>query len=190
MDEVSARQQMTGAEEDDHPVDRGTGRIKTLQDLKLDFSEDSSQSIYGQFGCKEKTFFKNQLKVLFTSWIDLTLKHNISYTLFAGSLLGAIRNGDMIPYDYDMDVLVDIKYFPLLESISEKRNFKPDGQTTHFVVQPGFNHSQPLNNLRFFTCDGRDVREMTVRTISHISNSCSNSCSNSNSYRNRNRTVT
>ena len=85
-------------------------------------------------------------------------EYNISYALMAGSLLGAVRNADMIPYDIDLDIMVDVKYYPVLEGISEQRNFKPDGYTTHFVMQPGFNHSRPLNDLRFFTCDGREVR--------------------------------
>ena len=85
-------------------------------------------------------------------------EYDISYALHAGSLLGAMRNADMIPYDSDLDILVDVKYYPILERISERRNFKPNRNTTHFVIQPGYKHSRPLNDLRFFTCDGRDVR--------------------------------
>ena len=157
---ITKTQQGNSKVEIDHIIDRGTDKLKTLQGLKIRFPDNRSKSVYGDFGCNEKTFFKNQVKELLTKWIGIAKEYNISYALFAGSLLGAVRNADMVPYDYDMDILVDVKYYPVLEAISEKRNFKPDGHTAHFVMQPGFNHSRPLNDLRFFTCDGRDVRSI------------------------------
>ncbi|WP_029201173.1 LicD family protein [Oribacterium sp. NK2B42] len=37
-------------------------------------------------------------------------KHNITYYLAFGSLLGAIRDGGQIPWDYDIDILVPYRY--------------------------------------------------------------------------------
>ena len=39
----------------DNIIDRGSGKIKTLQELKLSFPDNRSKSIHGDFGCSEKT---------------------------------------------------------------------------------------------------------------------------------------
>ena len=36
-------------------------------------------------------------------------RNNISYCLAYGSLLGAVRDGGQIPWDYDIDVVISIK---------------------------------------------------------------------------------
>ena len=52
--------------------------------------------------------------------IQISKQNNIEYILAYGSLLGAMRDGDAIPYDSDIDVLVDHNYFSILKRLSEK----------------------------------------------------------------------
>ena len=55
-------------------------------------------------------------------------KHNIPYWLEQGTLLGAYRSSMLIPYDYDMDISVEIKYTDeikiLLESMISEGKFQ------------------------------------------------------------------
>lgn len=46
--------------------------------------------------------------LLFT--IDMLQKHNIPFWIEAGTLLGIIRDGDLIPWDYDADISIPAEY--------------------------------------------------------------------------------
>lgn len=52
-------------------------------------------------------------------------KNNITYYLAFGSLLGAIRDGGQIPWDYDIDILVPFRFREQLIS-ALKRDLSPD----------------------------------------------------------------
>jgi LicD family/Glycosyl transferase family 2 len=43
---------------------------------------------------------------LLREWINLTRRHDIRYSIFWGTLLGQVRNQRIIPYDWDIDVVV------------------------------------------------------------------------------------
>ena len=109
--------------------------------------------LYGDSSCPENSW-RSGLKELLQSWIELCHKHNIQYMLAYGSLLGAVRNGDVIPYDSDLDVLVDKRFYPVLEKLSVKRNFSSGDGIIRLVVQPEFWKFDSETRKRF-TCEGK-----------------------------------
>ena len=45
-------------------------------------------------------------------------EYDISYALHGGSLLAAVRNVRMIPYDTELDILIDVKYYPACPGVN------------------------------------------------------------------------
>ena len=58
---------------------------------------------YGDTNCKRAENISVFAKI-FEHWMELAKKENIEYFLTCDTFLGAYRNGDMIPNDWDMDV--------------------------------------------------------------------------------------
>lgn len=54
------------------------------------------------------------LKILLTEFDRVCQKYNLHYYLICGSLLGAVRHGDLIPWDDDVDVAMPRKDFDIL----------------------------------------------------------------------------
>ena len=54
---------------------------------------------------------QDRLKYLLFKFDSFCQEHGISYTLEGGTALGAFRHGDMIPWDDDIDVRMDIKEY-------------------------------------------------------------------------------
>lgn len=70
---------------------------------------------------------------------DILDKNNFKYSLFYGSLLGAIRHNGFIPWDDDVDIIVEPEAYQFLEknysnyfkTSNNSRNFFPFGKFTH-----------------------------------------------------------
>ena len=111
-------------------------------------------SVYGELGCpkipKRKDFYE-----ILRHWIQISKQNNIEYVLAYGSLLGAMRDGDVIPYDSDVDVLVNHSYFSILERLSVKRDFNPSDGKIRLVVQPEFALNISMDDRRRFNCQGK-----------------------------------
>ena len=81
-------------------------------------SQDTVNKIYPLFSAVVKTFNKNKL----------------DYWATGGTLLGAVRSKGMIQWDDDIDVAIQKKDIPLLESLKEQfaeqdlRLYKPSGK--------------------------------------------------------------
>jgi hypothetical protein len=54
----------------------------------------------------ENPLGREVLLPLLREWIDLCRQHEIRYSIFWGTLLGQLRNQRIIPYDWDVDVVV------------------------------------------------------------------------------------
>ena len=111
---------------------------------------------YGDKTCVEYTKGNKQKKTLtklLERWTLISEWHGIPYFLVYGSLIGAVRNADFIPWDHDMDILVDETYYEILRGIDNFRNFVPSASDLnyHLVVQNFFrseysNQHKPRQN--------------------------------------------
>ena len=76
---------------------------------------------------------------LLEEWIKLADTNNINYVLSSGSLLGQYRNEDVIPWDIDVDVMLQDTLISKLQEITTPRNFTQGSDNAfHFVVQPDY----------------------------------------------------
>ncbi|KAL9987159.1 hypothetical protein ACROYT_G001416 [Oculina patagonica] len=113
--------------------------------------------VYGESGCADNPW-RRGLSELFQAWINISKQHNIEYVLACGSLLGAMRNGDVIPYDSDIDILIDINYWPIMKRLSVKRNFtSSDEKISHLVLQPEFTLNIPVESRKRYDCQGKET---------------------------------
>ena len=105
---------------------------------KLNYTID-----YGDKTCEETkngNASKNIFVQLLNQWKQISKKYNIPYFIVYGSLIGAIRNADFIPWDHDMDLLVDESYYEIISKVDNNRNFTPSSNDPnfHLVVQNYF----------------------------------------------------
>ena len=121
----------------------------------LNTSENLNFSNYGDNSC-DTLHQRQHLLVIFERWVKLANKYNISYFLTAGSLLGAWRNQDFIPYDRDLDILISNTSNTFLESIKDQRNFHESDDKFHLVLQEDW--TKPYAQRRRFKCNGEQVK--------------------------------
>ena len=131
-------------------------RTRTYTNVAMDSSIQGklNSSVYGELGCPDNPW-KKDFYELFRHWIQISKQYNIKYVLACGSLLGAMRDGDVIPYDSDIDVLVEHSYFSILERLSVKRDFNPSDGKIRLVVQPEFALNISIDKRRMFNCEGK-----------------------------------
>ena len=127
-------------------------------------------SVYGELGCPKNPDRKDFYEIL-RHWIQISKQNNIEYVLACGSLLGAMRDGDVIPYDSDVDVLVNHNYFSILERLSVKRDFNPSDEKIRLVVQPEFALNISMDDRRRFNCEGKvgiSLKASTTLILSYL----------------------
>ena len=93
------------------------------------------------------------LEKLFKAWIKLAAKEKIEFFLTCGTLLGAFRNGDLIPHDTDMDILVNRSDFPKIKKYRTKKSFSGYEEGISIYVNKDFN--LPYSKRRRYTCRGK-----------------------------------
>ena len=107
--------------------------------LRIINSTNNGKSIYGSpcpFNPQNET-----LKYLFSYWMALDYYYNISSFLCGGFLIGSLRDGNLIPYDRDMDVCVTLKNYQKVRPIRSRKPFNPCSKRIHLALQEDF-----LNN--------------------------------------------
>ena len=126
--------------------------ISSKQSLDV-FTRVARNSVYGEMGCPDNPW-REDLHYLLQNWVRISKQNNIEYVLAYGSLLGAMRDGDVIPYDSDIDILMDVTYFSIIKSLSVARNFNSSDGKIRLVVQPEFTLNIPVEKRKRFGCLG------------------------------------
>lgn len=111
--------------------------------------------VYGEPGCPDNPW-RGGLSELVHAWVNISKQHSIEYVLACGSLLGAMRDSDVIPYDSDVDILIDINYYPVLKRLAVERRYiaSSDGKM-HLVLQPEFMLNIPVESRKRYDCQGK-----------------------------------
>ncbi|XP_028394060.1 uncharacterized protein LOC114518291 isoform X3 [Dendronephthya gigantea] len=123
-------------------------RIEICEKLNLRYKDCDSLKIN-----PKREIFQELLK----EWVTIAKRNNISYVLSSGSLLGQYRNGDVIPWDIDVDVLLRESLLYKLKEIATPRNFVQGAdQAFHFVVQPEYG-IKVQSRMRRWNCNGQVV---------------------------------
>ena len=144
-------------------ADRNKANAKGTN-LKSEWIDTLNYTVdYGDKTCKENRD-GNPLKTTFVKmlrhWKSIADKHNVSYFLTYGSLIGAIRDSNFIPYDLDVDIMVDDVAYELLANISSKRNFicsDPSDRNIYLVVQPYWRIDRTNLNKKRVNCMGKVI---------------------------------
>ena len=100
---------------------------------------------------------KETLSYLFNHWMTLDNYYNISSFLCGGSLIGSLRNGDIIPYDRDIDVCVTYQNYQKLRVIRSGKPFDYRSSTIHLAVQEDF-WNNDVSKRTLVDCWGRIVQ--------------------------------
>ena len=110
--------------------------------------------VYGEPGCPDNPR-REDLHELLRAWTTACKEHDINYTLAFGSLLGAMRNKDVIPWDHDIDINIHVKYFPILKRWSEERKFSKADSKIRLAIQPGAVMNIPEEKRTRHNCQGK-----------------------------------
>jgi hypothetical protein len=102
--------------------------------------------------------YKRTLKHLFHYWMTLDNYYNFSSFLCRGSLIGLLRNGDLIPYDRDIDVCVTLENYHKVRAIRSQKPFDYQSSKIYLAVQEDFFNNNVSNRVRV------DCRERIVQS--------------------------
>ena len=109
--------------------------------------EDTDRSLVKTYFNKENGFneYKPLAIELLKRIIDILNKFNIDYFLISGTLLGYIRHNDIIPWDDDIDLMIDSSFYNKIPDIlcNDDLEFK---FTKNFLIQTFFKNKGIINN--------------------------------------------
>ena len=120
----------------------------------LEREDGLKNSNYGDNTCRDNSNRAAFTKI-FKTWLEIAKKYNITYFLTTGTLLGAWRNQDLIPYDQDMDVLIDAKDNEKIDKLKTKRNTPRTDTNPYIIIQEDW--KLPYAKRRRFKCNGEQV---------------------------------
>lgn len=101
--------------------------------------------------------YKTILYNILTYFDNVCRRNNINYTLIGGSLIGAVRHNEIIPWDDDIDVSISVKDKErLIEALSENSRYK--------LLYYGDNQSYPYTFMKLVDTN-TVIKEKGVRDI-------------------------
>ena len=118
-------------------------------------SDEITRNLYG-FECPPNPH-KKTLKYLFNYWMLLDYHYNLSSFLCGGSLIGSLRDRDLIPYDRDVDVCVTLENYQKLRVLRSGKPFRHSSHRIYLAVQEDFANDNVWNRTRV-DCKGRIVQ--------------------------------
>ncbi|XP_028408423.1 uncharacterized protein LOC114530991 [Dendronephthya gigantea] len=118
-------------------------------------SKIEAKNIYG-LDCPGNPH-KQTLTYLFNHWIALDNYYNLSSFLCHGSLIGSLRDGDLIPYDRDIDVCITWTNYQKLHVIRSGKPFNYHSSGIFLAVQEDFSNNDVRGRTRV-DCKGRIVQ--------------------------------
>ena len=142
----------------------GTNTSSVNKELPICERTTMSVDVYGDPGCADNPN-REDLCALFQAWTSACKEYDINYTLAFGSLLGAMRSKDVIPWDHDIDINIHVKHFPILKRWSEEQKFTKADGTICLAIQPGPVNNIPEEKRIRHNCQGQ---VFNIRTISSI----------------------
>lgn len=107
---------------------------------------------YGDGTC-HKRHSTARLKEILQRWIDIATRHNITYMLTYGSLLAAWRDGDVTPWDTDLDIYTMEWDNAKIDAIQDKRDFDTRANEFHLVLDVDW-RIIPVKKRRRVGCNG------------------------------------
>ena len=118
---------------------------------------EPQDSFYGK-GCKINRYRARHQKIL-NEWQKIVKRRNIEqYFICFGSFLGSVRNGDIVPYDSDMDVCMFRHDYHKLYPEESKRPVNLNDGKIHMLLQRHSPH--PNSNTPRQNCKGELVRSV------------------------------
>lgn len=131
----------------------GVFRIGDEQDDSSVYPTTSSNfSMYGDGSCPHHKYRKIYAK-LFEKWMEIAKAEELEYFLACGTLLGSMRNGNLIPYDGDMDILISREDFHKVSKHDSNRTFVGTESQVFVYVHRDFH--LPYEQRRRFSCKGK-----------------------------------
>ncbi|XP_027057933.1 uncharacterized protein LOC113684741 [Pocillopora damicornis] len=115
---------------------------------------NATREAYGDSDCSDNSR-RDNLCHLLRAWTIAAKEHNIIYTLAAGSLIGMLRNNDLIPWDTDIDIFLHVKYFPLLQKWEKEKMFTSLEESIYLATQPGPVNNVPEEKRTRHNCNGK-----------------------------------
>lgn len=95
---------------------------------------------------------KSEAIRLLKTTIDILDSYGITHMLISGTLLGYVRNNDFIPWDDDIDILVDETIYDLL----------PDIDKSHPEINIFWIKNEKYNCIKFCFSDGLEITNDNV----------------------------
>ena len=118
---------------------------------------EPQDSFYGK-GCKVNRY-RGRLQKILSEWQKIVKRRNITqYFICFGSFLGSVRNGDIVPYDSDMDVCMFRHDYHKLYPEEAKRPVNLNDGKIHMLLQRHSPH--PKSNTPRQNCKGEIVRSV------------------------------
>ncbi|KAF5403961.1 hypothetical protein PHET_02644 [Paragonimus heterotremus] len=108
-----------------------------------------------EINCRVEYAKRMHMYELLLHWIELAERHGIVWWLVYGSLLGAVRHEDFIPYDHDIDIGVIGSQVDLIRSLSTDWHKLKMSQTNLITRQGNYCIN---DNIPRLNCQGVPVR--------------------------------